>query len=281
MKFKITHNTIYLFNSEVFLEPHYLRFRPKQTAYVDVTDYSITILSEPVGHKVIQDEENNVVDFCWFEGMTNQLSITSTTILETKPFNPFDFLIYPLVFNQLPLQYDELQKKLLFSTLEGQLISQELLDYGTAILKASDFSTISFLTNLTKQLHEDFSVEYREIGSPLQPDETFTIKRGSCRDLSWMQINLLRQFGIAARFVSGYYYFDMIQPAYELHAWVEVFLPGIGWLGLDPSHGIFTGNTHFPIASSAHFENTMPVSGGIRGSATSQLRTELSIEKYS
>jgi transglutaminase-like putative cysteine protease len=94
-----------------------------------------------------------------------------------------------------------------------------------------------------------------------------------------MQINLLRQQGIAAQFVSGYYYFEMEEPSYELHAWVEVFIPGIGWLGLDPSHGILTGNTHFPIVSSAHSENTMPVSGGIRGSATSTLVTELSIEK--
>lgn len=280
MKFKITHNTLYLFDSEVFLEPHYLRFRPKQTAYVDVTDFSITVLSEPTGQKVLQDEENNVVDFCWFEGMTDKLTITSTSFLETKAYNPFDFLIYPLHFNQLPLQYDELQKKLLFSTLVGQFISQELLDYGTTILKDSNFNTIPFLTKLTQKLHEDFVVEYREVGSPLHPDETYTIKRGSCRDLSWMQINLLRQLGIASRFVSGYYYFDMDNPTYELHAWVEVFLPGIGWLGLDPSHGIFTGNTHFPLASSAHYNNTMPVSGGIRGSATSQLRTKLSIEKY-
>jgi hypothetical protein len=63
MKFNITHNTVYLFDSEVFLEPHYLRFRPKQTPYLDVTDFSITILSEPAGHKVIQDEENNILDF--------------------------------------------------------------------------------------------------------------------------------------------------------------------------------------------------------------------------
>ncbi|AWG22731.1 transglutaminase [Flavobacterium faecale] len=280
MKFKITHTTIYTFDSDVFLEPHYLRFRPKQTPYVSVDCHALTIVFEPIGHKQVLDEENNMVDFCWFEGMTNQLTITATTVLETKEYNPFDFLIYPLQFNQLPLQYDALQKKLLFGTLEGQMISQELLDYGNAILKASDFNTIAFLTQLTKQLHDDFIVEYREVGSPLQPDETFVIKRGSCRDLSWMQINLLRQFGIAARFVSGYYYFDMISPSYELHAWVEVFLPGIGWLGLDPSHGIFTGNTHFAIASSATFENTMPVSGGIRGSATSQLRTQLSIEKF-
>jgi transglutaminase-like putative cysteine protease len=94
-----------------------------------------------------------------------------------------------------------------------------------------------------------------------------------------MQIHLLRQQGIAARFVSGYYYFDMDQPQFELHAWLQVYLPGTGWLGLDPSHGILTGNTHFPVVSSAHYEHSMPVSGGIRGSATSQLITQLSIEK--
>jgi transglutaminase-like putative cysteine protease len=73
-----------------------------------------------------------------------------------------------------------------------------------------------------------------------------------------MQINLLRQLGIAARFVSGYYYFDMDEP--RITCVGGRFIPGIGWLGLDPSHGILTGNTHFPIASSAHFDNTMPVS---------------------
>jgi transglutaminase-like putative cysteine protease len=127
-------------------------------------------------------------------------------------------------------------------------------------------------------LHDDFKVEYRETGQPFSPNKTFKFKRGSCRDLSWLLISLLRNRGIAARFVSGYFYFDMDEPAYELHAWVEVFLPGNGWLGLDPSHGIFTGNSHFPIVSSAHYENTMPVSGGIRGSATSKLKTQLSIE---
>ncbi len=279
MKFKITHHTSYLFDSEVFLEPHYLRFRPRQTPYVDVTNFSMSILPKPAGHKVIRDEENNVVYFCWFEGMTNRLTIKAESILETKTYNPFEFILHPQNFNQLPFEYDELQKKLLYSTQESQPISKDLIAYGFAILKASNYNTIQFLTNLTKQLHEDFSIEYREVGSPLEPDETFKLKIGSCRDLTWMQISLLRQQGIAARFVSGYYYFDMEEPAYELHAWVEAFLPGIGWLGLDPSHGILTGNTHFPIASSAHFENTMPVSGGIRGNASSKLITQLLIEK--
>ncbi|TVZ59691.1 transglutaminase-like putative cysteine protease [Flavobacteriaceae bacterium MAR_2010_105] len=279
MQFKITHSTDYLFDSEVFLEPHFLRFRPRETPYLKVIDFSLTIQPKPVGHRTIQDEDNNVVDFCWFEGLTNQLAIKAESIVEIKPYNPFNFIIHPQTYNQLPFQYNKEQKPLLFSTLEQQPISKALINYGENIQKEAQHNTLPYLTQLTKQLHEDFKVEYREDGFPLNPDETFTIKKGSCRDLSWMLIHLLRHQGFATRFVSGYFYFDMEEPAYELHAWVEVFLPGTGWLGLDPSHGIFTGNMHFPIVSSAHFENTMPVSGGIRGSASSKLITQLSIEK--
>ncbi len=279
MKYKIRHSTQYIFDSEVFLEPHYLRFRPRETPFLEVVDFSVSIQPEPARLKVISDEENNVVNFCWFNGMTTQFTITAKSIIETKTYNPFDFIIHPQECNKLPFQYDIQQQKLLFSALEKQPISQALINYGTAILKASNFNTIQYLTNLTNQLHDDFSVVYREDGPPLPPDETFELKSGSCRDLTWLQINLLRHQGLAARFVSGYYYFEMEEPVYELHAWVAVFLPGTGWLGLDPSHGILTGNTHFPIASSAHSESTMPVSGGIRGSANSKLITQLSIEK--
>ena len=279
MKFKITHQTDYIFDSEVFLEPHYLRFRPRPTPCIDVLDFSLEIEPQPTGQKLIRDEESNAIDFIWFDGMTTKLSISTTSLLETKPFNPFDFILHPERFNQLPFQYDDLQKTLLFSALQIQPISQALLNYGDNLKTLAHHNTIQYVTQLTKQLHDDFSVVYREDGSPLLPDETFQLKNGSCRDLSWMQIHLLRQQGIAARFVSGYYYFDMDEPEYELHAWVQVFLPGTGWLGLDPSHGILTGNTHFPIAASTHFEHTMPVSGGIRGSASSKLITQLSIEK--
>lgn len=279
MKFKITHETTYLFSDDVFLEPHFLRFRPKHTPIIDVTSFSIALKSEPHGHKVIEDEEHNVIDFCWFEKLTKRFSILVESSVQTKEFNPFNFIIHPQSFNTLPFTYSEHQYQILYAALQKTELASELIDYAQEILTEASFNTITFITMLTAQIHRDFIVEYREDGPPLSPDNTYSIKRGSCRDLSWLQINLLRHFGIAARFVSGYFYFDMENPTYELHAWVEVFIPGTGWLGFDPSHGILTGNTHFSVASSAIPENTMPVSGGIRGSATSQLITRLMIEK--
>jgi transglutaminase-like putative cysteine protease len=279
MNFKIIHETTYLFNDEVFLEPHYLRFRPKQTPYIDVTHFSIVLKAEPEGHRVIEDEEHNVVDFYWFEKLTNRLTIAVESRVHTSEYNPFNFIIHPDSFNTIPFSYSEHQYQILYASLQKSALDKELLDYANGILETSHFNTIAFITNLTTQIHQDFTVEYREDGPPLSPDNTFSIKKGSCRDLSWMQINMLRNFGIATRFVSGYFYFESEKPIYELHAWIEVFIPGTGWLGFDPSHGILTGNTHFSVASSANPENTMPVSGGIRGSATSQLITNLMIEK--
>ncbi len=279
MNYKIIHETTYLFDGDVFLEPHYLRFRPKQTPFIDVTHFSISLTSAPQGHSIIEDEEHNTIDFCWFETLTNRLTIHVESYLETKDHNPFNFIIHPDSFNTLPFTYSEHQYQILFASLQKQALNQELLDYANTILDAAQCNTVAFVTNLTTQIHQDFIVEYRESGPPMSPNQTFKLKRGSCRDLTWMQINILRNHGIAARFVSGYFYFDMEKPIYELHAWVEVFIPGTGWLGFDPSHGMLTGNTHFSVASSAIAENTMPVSGGIRGSATSQLLTQLTIEK--
>ncbi len=279
MNFKIIHETSYLFSDAVFLEPHYLRFRPKQTPFTELTHFSISISNQPKGHSVIEDEEHNLVDFCWFEALTDRLTITVESTLQTQAFNPFNFIIFPESFNTLPFTYSEHQHQILYASLQKRPVPEALIQYADNLLESSQHNTIRFVTALTAQIHQDFQVEYREDGPPLTPTQTYSIKKGSCRDLSWMQINLLRHYGIAARFVSGYFYFEMDKPVFELHAWLEIYIPGTGWVGFDPSHGILTGNTHFAIASSAIPENTMPVSGDIRGSASSKLLTDLHITK--
>ena len=186
-------------------------------------------------------------------------------------------MVHPSEFLRMPFAYGDKTKQLLKPSLQAPGLSESMIEYTNKILSESDHQSIDFLLLLTKEIHKTFSLETRETGNPLEPDLTFKLKEGSCRDLSWMQIHILRHFGIASRFVSGYLYIDSANPEFELHAWVEAYFPGAGWIGLDPSHGMLTNHFHIPVASSAFYENTMPVSGSVRGSAKSTLKNELKI----
>lgn len=277
MKYIITHETEYKFSSDVFLEPHYLRFKPKITPYTELLSFNLQLSIAHAGLKEQVDAENNIIHLYWFEGLHPLLSIKSESVVLLQDHNPFDFLLYPSEFFKLPFTYSDKQREILAPALKTEKISASLVDYGKHILVNSEYNTISFITDITTKIHSDFIIESRIEGIPYEADVTFDLKRASCRDLSWMLIQLLRHFGIASRFVSGYFYIATENPNFELHAWVEVFLPGAGWIGLDPSNGILTGNAHITVSTSAMSENTMPVTGSIRGSATSKLSSELLI----
>ncbi|MBC8766735.1 transglutaminase family protein [Arenibacter sp. BSSL-BM3] len=280
MEVEIIHETEYEYQSEVYLEPHYFRFKPRETPYAELKSFGLEVSPKVAGISQQKDAENNTVHFSWYEGMHTKLSIRSTSILTVTPYNPFNFLLYPPSFNQMPFEYDDALKKLLIPFVEKISIGASLKEYGDVILSDVNGNTLGFLSELTRHIHEDFVLEIREIGEPYQPDQTFELKKGSCRDFAWMQIQLLRHLGIAARFVSGYFYVEVDNPKYELHGWTEVFLPGAGWIGYDPSNGIRTSNMYFPVSSSANYLNTMPVSGSVRGNAISILTTSLKIKLH-
>lgn len=278
MKYKIIHESDYTFDSKVFIEPHYFRFKTRTTPFHKVENSDLQIHPNPVGLSEVSDIEGNIVHLAWFEGLHDKLSIHSTSIVEITEYNPFNFILYPVEFNKVPFEYSTQQLDLLRNALQALDISDQLIDYGKEISKKANANTTEFLTELTRKIQNEFSLIYRHEGPPQDSDKTFRDREGSCRDLAWMQIQLLRNIGIASRFVSGYYYLPLEKPDYELHAWLEVFLPGAGWIGFDPSHGIITGSTHIPIAVSSIPENTMPVTGTVRGTALSKLKTNLSIE---
>lgn len=278
MKYKIIHQTEYIFNSKVFFEPHVLRFKPKNAPNIQVESFNIQMDPMPKGLSEQLDPENNFIHNCWFEGMHHKLSIRAELHLLSADFNPFNFIIFPDSFLTIPFSYTQPWKEQLLPSIKKEVIGQALIDYGQNILTKSNASTIDFLTKLNQQIHQDFIVEIRETGEPYHPDKTYELKSGSCRDLTWMEIHLLRHMGIASRFVSGYFYLPMEKDEFDLHAWVEVFIPGAGWIGFDPSHGMVAGASHIPVASSAHYDNTMAVTGSVRGSAYSELKTKLVIE---
>ncbi|MGA9271795.1 MAG: transglutaminase family protein [Lutimonas sp.] len=279
MRFLIIHETEYEFSESVFLEPHYFMFKPKNSPHLHLESHTLKLSITPAGKSEQMDAEDNFICFCWFDGMHKKMHIVSESVVNSIEHNPFNFLIYPLHLNSVPFEYPDGLIDLLGKSLIPEKVGAELLDYGKTILAAHNNKTLSFLTELTRIIHADFVLEFREGGIPFEPNKTFGRKKGACRDLVWMQIQLLRELGIAARFVSGYYYIDVEDPQYELHAWTEVFLPGAGWIGFDPSNGIITSHTHIAVASSSHYENTMPVLGTVRGDATSKLRTKLVVER--
>ena len=277
MNFRINHKTEYSYSDRVFFEPHYLRFKPKTTAYFTVEDFKLHIAPDPAGFSEQLDVENNHIFLCWFEETHNKLKIEADIFVNVREFNPFNFLIHPQEYEKLPFGYNKETRQLLKPSLQTTELPNPMIEFLQNVLKETDYQTVNFLTELTKQIHQNFLVESRETGTPFKPGYTFAKRKGSCRDLAWMQIHLLRSLGIASRFVSGYFYVQSNKPTYELHAWIEVYIPGAGWIGFDPSHGLITGSYHIPVASGSFYANTMPVSGTVRGDAKHSLKNELNI----
>jgi transglutaminase-like putative cysteine protease len=138
--------------------------------------------------------------------------------------------------------------------------------------------TMDFLLGTTLYIHDQFTKTVRHEGPPHSPDQTLNMQKGSCRDLAVLLIEIFRNAGFAARFTSGYKIHHDEGMEHELHAWVEVYVPGAGWYGLDPSTGLTAGNDHIAVSSGIHSFHTMPVTGTFRGAATSHMSTDILIE---
>lgn len=250
---KIVHDTFYQFDAPVFIHPHYLRFKPKVTPYSKPLTFELSVFPIPIGKSEQRDTESNLVHFCWFDYFHHSLSIRSESVVVLREINPFDFILFPEHYSGLPFTYDPSLRDNLHASLLINKVDYPLIDYGNAILSASGNHTLNFITHLTQRIHADFNAESRLVGPPHDSNLTFHLKKGSCRDLSWMQIQLLRFMGIAARFVSGYYFMPVQNTLPELHGWLEVYLPGAGWIGFDPSHGIIAGSSHIPVCASSQY----------------------------
>jgi len=151
--------------------------------------------------------------------------------------------------------------------------------FAVELSLAVNRDTLRFLNDLNRHLFTDFIHMHRETGAPQSPAYTLQSHRGACRDLAVLFVDCCRSEGIAARFVSGYQKGDLQSEERHLHAWPEVYLPGAGWRGYDPTHGEAIADTHVTIAAAAHSRDTMPVSGSFNGEgATSMLDYTLEIQ---
>jgi uncharacterized protein (DUF2126 family) len=273
----INHKTAYHYDHPVQLVPHTFRLRPAVHSRTPITAYSLKISPEKHFINWQQDPFGNHLARVVFPEKSNELSIEVDLIAEMTVINPFDFFVEDYAENY-PFTYPHQLLKELAPYLE-------IRDNGPLLQKFLDetdrepHGIVDFLVTINQRVHRAVSYSVRMEPGVQTCEHTLEHKIGSCRDSGWLLVQILRNLGLAARFVSGY----LVQLVADvksldgpsgtdkdftdLHAWAEVYIPGAGWIGLDPTSGLFAGEGHIPLACAADYVSAAPVSGGFSGTA--------------
>ncbi len=276
MILNIRHTTNYRFDRPVFLEPHILRFRPRTDFRQRLINYELNVDPLPEGRKAMIDKNGNLAEIAWFSGIHNELRIGADMTVEMFPVKPLDFLIHPQSQTQLPFN-PGIGDPLLESFLVPGGESTGVRGIAEDLMKMSNYQTVGFLTGTTSYLHSEIEIINRETGEPYKPVKTLQLKKGSCRDIAVLQMALLREAGIPSRFVSGYNYNFGREEDHDLHAWMEAYIGGAGWIGFDPTSGLAVANDHIAVAVSPDQKDTLPVTGSFRGTANSVMESKVHI----
>jgi len=267
----IQHHTHYRFDRPVQLSPHIFRLRPAVHCRTPIEAYSLKI--GPSNHFMNwqQDPFGNYLARVVFPDKVQELDVKVDVIARLQVINPFDFF-YEEYAEKFPFDYPEALKKELAPYLEvsesGPLLTAWLAHVPRKPLPSNDF-----LVEINQRLYKDVNYTLRMEPGIQSCEETLGKKLGSCRDSGWLLVQVMRHLGLAARFVSGYLVqltadvksldgpSGPEQDFTDLHAWCEVYIPGAGWIGLDPTSGLLAAEGHIPLACTASPESAAPVFG--------------------
>lgn len=283
----ITHYLAYTYDRPVMLAPHTVRMRPRCDVTQKLHQFSLAIEPTPKHRVEAVDLDGNAVYTLWFaDELVSNLTIKAISTVETLRDNPFNYLLEPWAV-QLPVDYpvsllDRLQPYLAgqFSRLTGS-VDPVAVQLAQEIWEATSGSVVGFLSELADRIYNTCGYQLRETGDALPAGLTWTQKAGSCRDYAVLFIEVCRSVGLAARFVSGYQEGDVGSDERHLHAWAEVYLPGAGWRGYDPTQGLAVADTHIALIACPTYKNTAPVDGTLKQGVgvKSEMQYELKINK--
>ena len=269
----LNHVTHYKYDRRVGLSPQIVRLRPAPHCRTNILSYSLKI--EPEGHFINwqQDPFSNYLARLVFPEKTTEFRVTVDLVAEMAVHNPFDFFLEPGA-EKFPFAYDDALQAELAPYLVKEAATPAFASFLLSIDR-SEQRTIDFLVGLNQRLQQDIRYLIRMEPGVQTPEETLVNASGSCRDTGWLMVQALRHLGLAARFVSGY--LIQLKPDVkaldgpsgsevdftDLHAWCEVYLPGAGWIGFDPTSGLLAGEGHIPLACTPQPSSAAPVSGAV------------------
>ena len=271
IRIALNHWTRYRYDRLVALSPHVLRLRPAPHCRTPISAYSLTV--QPSNHFINwqQDPFGNYLARLVFQERTRELTVEVDLVANMTVINPFDFFLEEDA-ETFPFHYEPALARELAPYRRIEADGPRLRDWLRKV-PSEPMGTVDFLVAVNRCLRED--IDYSIRMEPGVQDCEYTLERaiGSCRDSSWLLVQIFRHLGLAARFVSGY----LVQLApdvrsldgpagpeadfTDLHAWTEVYLPGAGWVGLDPTSGLFAGEGHIPLACSPDPVGAAPITG--------------------
>ncbi|MEM1287329.1 MAG: transglutaminase family protein [Pseudomonadota bacterium] len=284
----LTHKTRYEYDRPVVLGPQLIRLRPAPHVRSRIESYSLTV--SPADHFINwqQDAFGNWAARIVFPEPVREFSVTVDLLADMAVINPFDFFIEP-ESEQIPVSYSPRQKSDLAAFMGVEPQGSKFDEF----LKSVDLTprnTTDFLVALNQRVSQAIDYIIRPEPGVQTAEQTLTNGRGSCRDSSWLLVHLLRHLGFAARFTSGY--LIQLKPDEkalegptgtdhdftDLHAWCETYIPGAGWIGLDPTSGLLCGESHIPLAGTPHFESAAPIEG-VASSANVEFTFDMSVAR--
>jgi transglutaminase-like putative cysteine protease len=280
MRWRVEHALSYRYSKPVALDAQTIRLRPRLDSRQQVPKFELDIQPKPSFLTHYSDPENNLLATAWFEGAHPKLEIIARSEVELTDHDLYDFILTEPAATRLPISYPKSLMSLLraYTSLDREA-SPVIREFLKPVILEAKNETIPFLNGLAIYIFKKLKRKERKNENPWAPEKTLEKGQGACRDLAWLYVAACRSLGLAARFVSGYHVPFNPRKKPELHAWAEVFLPGTGWIGFDPSLGLTVAERYIAIAASYDPALTLPTSGSFWGTGVkSVLKTAITFE---